>query len=72
MNRKNTRFLLILGNGFDLQCHLRTTYQSFFDSRFKINLVSQIHFYYIKYVLKQSIDYQKILYEQRSKAKTFS
>ena len=71
MNRKNTRFLLILGNGFDLQCHLRTTYQSFFDSRFKINLVSQIHFYYIKYVLKQSIDYQKILYEQRSKAKTF-
>lgn len=48
MNRKNTRFLLILGNGFDLQCHLRTTYQSFFDSRFKINLVSQIHFYYIK------------------------
>lgn len=35
---KKNRSLLILGNGFDLQCGLNTTYDNFFaDCKIKLN-----------------------------------
>ena len=33
---KKNRSLLILGNGFDLQCGLNTTYDNFFNLKFGI------------------------------------
>lgn len=36
-NQKNEyNHLIILGNGFDLKCGLKTTYEEFFDERFGI------------------------------------
>lgn len=36
------RQLIIMGNGFDLLCGLRTRYQDYFNYRFGINLKKQI------------------------------
>ena len=39
---KKNRSLLILGNGFDLQCGLNTTYDNFFNLKFGIILTAQM------------------------------
>ena len=41
MNEMN-RQLIVMGNGFDLECGLKTKYQDFFDYRFGISLEIQI------------------------------
>lgn len=41
MNEMN-RQLIVMGNGFDLECGLKTKYQDFFDYRFGISLEKQI------------------------------
>ena len=33
--------LLIIGNGFDLQCGLKTRYKDFFFDRYGVNLVAE-------------------------------
>lgn len=45
--RQNTtsRQLIIIGNGFDLQCKMKTRYQDFFDYRFGIALQNKINKY---------------------------
>ena len=40
---KPIRELLIIGNGFDLQCKLKTSYKDFFSERYGINLVAETY-----------------------------
>lgn len=40
---ESNKCLLVLGNGFDLQCGLNTTYDNFFNLKFGIILTAQIH-----------------------------
>lgn len=44
-NNKTNKQLIVIGNGFDLQCNLKTRYQDFFDFRFGITLQNQINKY---------------------------
>ena len=44
-NNNLTRQLIVMGNGFDLQCGMPTRYQDFFDYRFGISLQYKINKY---------------------------
>lgn len=44
-NDETSRQLIVMGNGFDLQCGLNTRYQDFFDYTFGISLQSEINKY---------------------------
>lgn len=68
---KKNRSLLILGNGFDLQCGLNTTYDNFFNLKFGIILTAQIHCEYLKNISKANKDYKITLEEQKTKSKKF-
>lgn len=68
---KKNRSLLILGNGFDLQCGLNTTYDNFFNLKFRIILTAQIHCEYLKNIPKANKDYKITLEEQKTKSKKF-
>lgn len=68
---ERNKCLLILGNGFDLQCGLNTTYDNFFNLKFGIILTAKIHWEYLKNISKINVDYKDILYERKSAAKKF-
>lgn len=68
---KKNRSLLILGNGFDLQCGLNTTYDNFFNLKFGIILTAQIRCEYLKNISKANKDYKITLEEQKTKSKKF-
>ena len=62
--------LIILGNGFDLQCGLPTRYQDFFDNEFGINLIAKISFLYDKYLRqKKDISLQEYIKKERANLK---
>lgn len=56
-NNKDFKQLIILGNGFDLACGLKSSYFDFFQFRFtKIAGQSKIEEYYQKEILNQPFD----------------
>lgn len=67
-NDKNNTFrqLIVMGNGFDLQCGMPTKYQHFFDYRFGISLQSEIN-KYLKNGSDARTKFYKNLYNELSK-----
>lgn len=67
-NDKNNTFrqLIVMGNGFDLQCGMPTRYQHFFDYRFGISLQSEIN-KYLKNGSDARTKFYKNLYNELSK-----
>lgn len=68
---ESNKCLLVLGNGFDLQCGLNTTYDNFFNLKFGIILTAQIHWEYLKNISKINVEYKDTLYEQKRAAKKY-
>lgn len=59
---KLSRQLIVIGNGFDLQCNLQTKYQDFFDYRFGITLQDEINYH-----LNINTDARKAFHDALSK-----
>lgn len=58
---KAPQYLLILGNGFDIQCGLKTRYPDFFNDIFGVTIVTNINYLYRKYILKKPKEKSKLL-----------